>query len=256
MSSSSAGWGRQPPLQSTVSLQQPHLVPHHVPLQSLQQPHQQPHQQPLPHVQSAAYIQEESNSDVSGYTYCPPGWDEQRLRNGPDAEVISRIAMDTYTDIAYIKDKNTIQVVGETHDDVYRAQSQLNLLFFPIPVKSKKQWARPDRPGTWGQRRDSLSQGNALRRMRSEPVMAHHAAPRPALQNLTHQQISHNSYSQYNERITAIPEYDDCQYPASSSHRDYQQSAGYTARYSQNYATGTSHPNFGQVADVPNGRWT
>lgn len=29
--------------------------------------------------------------------------------------------MDTYTDISYIKEKNAIQISGETHDDVYKA---------------------------------------------------------------------------------------------------------------------------------------
>ena len=26
--------------------------------------------------------------DVNGFVYCPPGWDEHRLRSGPDAEAI------------------------------------------------------------------------------------------------------------------------------------------------------------------------
>ncbi|KAI9203002.1 uncharacterized protein BJ171DRAFT_157850 [Polychytrium aggregatum] len=99
--------------------------------------------------------------DVVGYVYCPPGWDEQRLRSGPDAEAIGQIAVSTYTDIAYIKEKNAIQISGETHDDVYQAQNKLNALFFPVIVKSKRQWARPDRPGVWGQRRDSTNGGNA-----------------------------------------------------------------------------------------------
>jgi hypothetical protein len=64
--------------------------------------------------------------------------------------------METYTDIAYIKEKNAIQIAGEGHEDVYKAQNQLNTLFFPVVVKSKRQWARPDRPGSWGQRRDTL----------------------------------------------------------------------------------------------------
>ncbi|KAJ3034552.1 hypothetical protein HDV00_004965, partial [Rhizophlyctis rosea] len=84
--------------------------------------------------------------------------------------------MDTYTDISYIKEKNAIQISGETHDDVYKAQNQLNTLFFPVIVKSKRQWARPDRPGVWGQRRDSAGPGNGrnqngLRKMKSESAL-------------------------------------------------------------------------------------
>ncbi|KAI8848921.1 hypothetical protein BC829DRAFT_392934 [Chytridium lagenaria] len=84
--------------------------------------------------------------------------------------------MDTYTDISYIKDKNAIQISGETHDDVYKAQNQLNSLFFPVIVKSKRQWARPDRPGSWGQRRDSSgpttpTTGHGLRKMKSESAL-------------------------------------------------------------------------------------
>ncbi|KAI8803680.1 hypothetical protein BJ742DRAFT_776931 [Cladochytrium replicatum] len=127
--------------------------------------------------------------DVIGFVYCPPGWDEQRLRAGPDADAIRTIAIDTYTDIAYIKEKNSIQITGESHDDVYKAQNQLNTLFFPVIVKSKRQWARPDRPGVWGQRRDlngnptnqtsengnnnrySNSQNNGIRKMKSEPAL-------------------------------------------------------------------------------------
>ncbi|KAJ3119124.1 hypothetical protein HDU96_000039 [Phlyctochytrium bullatum] len=118
-----------------------------------------------------------SLTDVIGFVYCPPGWDEHRLRSGPDAEAIGKIAMDTYTDISYIKDKNAIQISGETHDDVYKAQNQLNSLFFPVIVKSKRQWARPDRPGSWGQRRDSSGPGPApgphggLRKMKSESAL-------------------------------------------------------------------------------------
>ncbi|KAI8929694.1 hypothetical protein BC831DRAFT_547418 [Entophlyctis helioformis] len=117
-----------------------------------------------------------AGTDVSGFIYCPPGWDEQRLLSGPEAEAISKIALDTFTDIAFIREKNAIQITGETHDDVYKAQSQLNSIFFPVVVKSKKQWVRPDRPGNWGQRRDSPSvvgsnsNGDGLRRMRSEPA--------------------------------------------------------------------------------------
>lgn len=29
--------------------------------------------------------------------------------------------METYTDIAYIKEKNAIQIAGEGHEDVYKA---------------------------------------------------------------------------------------------------------------------------------------
>lgn len=59
--------------------------------------------------------------DITGYVYCPPDWDEIRLRTGSDADAIRKIAMDTYTDIAYIKEKNAIQIIGEMHDDVYKA---------------------------------------------------------------------------------------------------------------------------------------
>ncbi|KAI8823487.1 uncharacterized protein EV422DRAFT_521191 [Fimicolochytrium jonesii] len=125
---------------------------------------------------------EQVGVDVTGFVYCPPGWDEQRLRAGPDAEAIGKIAMDTYTDISYIKEKNAIQISGETHDDVYKAQNQLNELFFPVIVKSKRQWARPDRPGVWGQRRDVAAsaggrQGGGLRKMKSESALQ---ASRPA----------------------------------------------------------------------------
>ncbi|KAJ3333330.1 hypothetical protein HDU76_009302 [Blyttiomyces sp. JEL0837] len=108
--------------------------------------------------------------DVTGFVYCPPGWDEARLRSGPDAEAIGKIAMDTFTDISYIKEKNAIQISGETHDEVYAAQNQLNNIFFPVIVKSKRQWARPDRPGNWGQRRDAppAPHGSPLRKMKSE----------------------------------------------------------------------------------------
>ncbi|KAI9002668.1 hypothetical protein HDU85_001754 [Gaertneriomyces sp. JEL0708] len=118
---------------------------------------------------------EQVGVDVTGFVYCPPGWDEQRLRAGPDAEAIGKIAMDTYTDISYIKEKNAIQISGETHDDVYKAQNQLNTLFFPVIVKSKRQWARPDRPGVWGQRRDStggrVNGAGGLRKMKSESAL-------------------------------------------------------------------------------------
>ncbi|KAJ3097476.1 hypothetical protein HDU97_004843 [Phlyctochytrium planicorne] len=95
--------------------------------------------------------------------------------------------MDTYTDISYIKDKNAIQISGETHDDVYKAQNQLNSLFFPVIVKSKRQWARPDRPGSWGQRRDSSGPNNAatngngggLRKMKSESALNMAQRPLP-----------------------------------------------------------------------------
>ncbi|KAJ3197409.1 hypothetical protein HK101_003835 [Irineochytrium annulatum] len=112
--------------------------------------------------------------DVSGFIYCPPGWDELRLRSGPDAEAIGKIAFDTFTDISFIKDKNAIQISGETHDDVYKAQNALNNLFFPVIVRSKRQWVRPDRPGGWGQRRDSsaATPSAPLRKMRSEPMLS------------------------------------------------------------------------------------
>ncbi|KAI9347333.1 hypothetical protein BDR26DRAFT_1004951 [Obelidium mucronatum] len=111
----------------------------------------------------------QETTDITGFCYCPPGWDEARLRSGPDAEAIAKIAIDTFTDIAYIKDKNAIQIIGESHDEVYAAQTKLNDIFFPVIVRSKKQWARPDRPGNWGQRRDSVAApaGSALRKMNS-----------------------------------------------------------------------------------------
>ncbi|KAJ3217135.1 hypothetical protein HK099_005591 [Clydaea vesicula] len=120
-----------------------------------------------------------NTEDVTGFVYCPPGWDEARLREGNDADQIKAIAMDTYTDIAYIKEKNAIQIAGESHEDVYKAQTQLNTLFFPVIVKSKRQWARPDRPGSWGQRRDSVNVGyggqnhGGLRRMKSESALSY-----------------------------------------------------------------------------------
>ncbi|KAJ1568132.1 hypothetical protein HK405_003538 [Cladochytrium tenue] len=96
-----------------------------------------------------------ADEEITGFVYCPPGWDEARLRCGPDAEAIGKIALETFTDISFIKEKNAIQIVGETHDEVYAAQNRLNGIFFPIVVKSRRQWARPDRPGAWGQRRDT-----------------------------------------------------------------------------------------------------
>ncbi|RKO93753.1 hypothetical protein BDK51DRAFT_30173 [Blyttiomyces helicus] len=117
---------------------------------------------------------EQNTVDVTGFVYCPPGWDEQRLRAGPDAEAIGKIALETYTDIAFIREKNAIQISGETHDDVYKAQNQLNLIFFPVIVKSKRQWARPDRPGVWGQRRDTNAPRpppGGLRKMKSESAL-------------------------------------------------------------------------------------
>ncbi|KAJ3062605.1 hypothetical protein HDU98_001523 [Podochytrium sp. JEL0797] len=109
-------------------------------------------------------------TDVTGFCYCPPGWDEGRLRSGPDAEAIAQIAIETFTDIAYIKEKNAIQIIGETHEEVYAAQTKLNDIFFPVIVRSKKQWARPDRPGNWGQRRDNVAApaGSAIRKMTSD----------------------------------------------------------------------------------------
>ncbi|KAI8611019.1 hypothetical protein BC830DRAFT_1084367 [Chytriomyces sp. MP71] len=108
--------------------------------------------------------------EVSGFVFMPPGWDENRLRTGVEADAIAQIAHDTFTDIAYIKEKNAITIIGETHEDVYAAQTKLNDVFFPVIVRSKKQWARPDRPGNWGQRRDSVQPpaGSALRRMNSD----------------------------------------------------------------------------------------
>jgi hypothetical protein len=48
----------------------------------------------------------------------------------------------------------------------------MNELFFPVVVKSKRQWARPDRPGSWGQRRDGAGGGQGgLRRMKSESAL-------------------------------------------------------------------------------------
>jgi hypothetical protein len=53
------------------------------------------------------------------------------------------------------------------------SQNQLNNLFFPVIVKSKRQWARPDRPGNWGQRRDNAAvpNGAPLRKMKSESAL-------------------------------------------------------------------------------------
>jgi hypothetical protein len=56
---------------------------------------------------------------------------------------------------------------------MYDRQTQINQLFFPVTSKPKKQWARPDRPGPWGQRRDGLleeelSTKKSLRKMKSE----------------------------------------------------------------------------------------
>ncbi|KAJ1551744.1 hypothetical protein HK096_002449 [Nowakowskiella sp. JEL0078] len=83
--------------------------------------------------------------------------------------------------IAYHKEKNAIQITGETQEDVYKAQTALNALFFPVIIKSKRQWARPDRPGQWGQRRDYSNSNSAdannangnvrLRKMRSESYL-------------------------------------------------------------------------------------
>lgn len=113
----------------------------------------------------------EQNDEVQGYIYCPPDWDETRLRTGPDAEAIREIAFATYTDIVFIKEKNAIQISGESHEEVYKAQTELNALFFPVIVKSKRQWVRPERPGVWGQRRDGQpaeKSWKALRKMKSE----------------------------------------------------------------------------------------
>ncbi|KAJ3127109.1 hypothetical protein HK098_006806 [Nowakowskiella sp. JEL0407] len=113
--------------------------------------------------------------DVIGYVYCPPGWDSNRLQAGEEAESITKIALETYTDIAYHKEKNAIQISGESQEDVYKAQTALNAIFFPVIVKSKRQWARPDRPGQWGQRRDYYNNGsnppNHIRKMKSESFL-------------------------------------------------------------------------------------
>lgn len=102
--------------------------------------------------------------DIIGFVFCPPGWDESRLTSGEDSAMITTIANETYTDIAFIKEKNAIQIIGETHDDVYKAQNRLNSLFFPVAQKSKRAWTRPDKPGAWGQSRRSSTN---LRRMAS-----------------------------------------------------------------------------------------
>ena len=56
--------------------------------------------------------------------------------------------------LLFLEASNSIQILGDTQDNVYKAQSDLNVMFFPPEVKSKKAWARPDKPGQWGQRRD------------------------------------------------------------------------------------------------------
>ncbi|KAL2916248.1 hypothetical protein HK105_204339 [Polyrhizophydium stewartii] len=114
--------------------------------------------------------------------------------------------MDTFTDIAYIKEKNAIQITGESHDDVYKAQSQLNTLFFPVIVKSKKQWARPDRPGNWGQRRDSNGGSQGLRRMRSEPSFNKQQQQQP---QFAQPQQPQQHYHQHDDRVV----------PGSSDHQ-------------------------------------
>ncbi|KAI8898042.1 hypothetical protein BC833DRAFT_591303 [Globomyces pollinis-pini] len=93
--------------------------------------------------------------DIIGLIYCPLDFDNQRLSYGSDATQIQQIALDTCTDISYIHTKNAIQIAGDTQQDVFNAQNKLNNLFFPVALKSKKSWARPDRPGQWGQRRDA-----------------------------------------------------------------------------------------------------
>eukprot|EP00842_Homolaphlyctis_polyrhiza_P001500 jgi/Hompol1/2350/HPOL_005960-RA len=137
--------------------------------------------------------------------------------------------MSTFTDIAYVRDKNAIQIVGESHEDVYQAQNKLNLLFHPVVHKSKKQWVRPDRPGDWGERRDSTiakETSRQLRRMQSEPVLRHqhssssvniygHPAPAERVNHITHRQSlatgwaalptsnhSSNIYSSFNANST------------------------------------------------------
>ncbi|RKP03151.1 hypothetical protein CXG81DRAFT_24258 [Caulochytrium protostelioides] len=94
--------------------------------------------------------------DVLGFVHCPPGWSQARLANGPDAAAIRAIAAATQTTIAYAPDKRAIRIAGESNDAVFRAQTRLNGAIFCKTVETapKKRWARPDRPGGWGQRRD------------------------------------------------------------------------------------------------------
>jgi hypothetical protein len=93
-------------------------------------------------------------ADTTGYIYCPPDWDEAKLRTKEAADAIRLISQTSYTDISFVESNNSIQIIGDCREDVVRAQTQLNVLFFPPEIKSKKSWARPDRPGSWGQRRD------------------------------------------------------------------------------------------------------
>ncbi|KAI9363473.1 hypothetical protein DFJ73DRAFT_756516 [Zopfochytrium polystomum] len=148
--------------------------------------------------------------DVSGFVYCPPGWDEARLRSGPDAEAIGKIAMETFTDISYIKEKNAIQISGETHDEVYAAQNQLNNIFFPVIVKSKRQWARPDRPGGWGQRRDAQFNNSPLRKMRSESSLGLAGHPPAAATGGLHGSGGHGGFQRqsmgFNPRNSSGPQ--------------------------------------------------
>jgi hypothetical protein len=101
--------------------------------------------------------------ESTGYVYCPPEWDLDRLLKNPEIMYvvlkrlkISEIAYETVTDIYYIKSKHSLQITGDANANVYQAQVLLNNLFSSIPQtsKSKHQWIRPDKPGGWGQRRD------------------------------------------------------------------------------------------------------
>lgn len=98
--------------------------------------------------------------DVTGYIYCPPDWDEAKLRTPQASEAIRQISLASFTDISFVESKNSIQITGDSREDVVKAQTELNILFFPPEQKSKKSWARPDRPGSWGQRRDIKDENN------------------------------------------------------------------------------------------------
>ena len=74
-------------------------------------------------------------SEVTGYVYCPPGCDEYALLNGLEFESIRwiifdqrKIANETFTDIYYIKEKNSILITGETNEEVYKAYFTINLV--------------------------------------------------------------------------------------------------------------------------------
>ncbi|KAJ8323541.1 hypothetical protein QVD99_006912 [Batrachochytrium dendrobatidis] len=255
-----SGWGASPVPhhQSTIH---PHLVQPCI--QSQYEPHTS---QPCYNLQETQYssLNETKSSqfpasyeqiqDVSGYVYCPPGWNEMRLRTGTDAAAISKIAMDTFTDIAYIKDKNAIQVIGESHDDVYKAQSLLNTLFSLPPVQPKKQWVRPDRPGDWGQCREAPNRG--LRQMQSEPALNHNCAPWQVSRQPSGHKLSRNrkSYHQF-DGTPSITEHGVYQYSTGSS-THHLQSNRFSAEPTHGFTTEPRN-NSASVrrSAIPSGQW-